>query len=34
MTVTRMRDEMPSEEYQQWMAWFAYEHAMREMKEV
>lgn len=34
MTVTRMRAEMPNEEYQQWLAWLTYEQAVANMKEV
>ncbi len=33
MTVGRLRAEMSNDEYQDWMAWLTYEHAMEEMKD-
>lgn len=34
MTVARLRQEMSSDEYQDWCAWLTYESAIANMKEV
>ncbi len=34
MTVARLRTEMSNDEYLSWCAWFTYQHAIANMKEV